>query len=729
MTSLQPVPLDAGQPSAAGEPAASGATATGGTTRADVELLEDLRAAFVSRLLDDREIALQKQGRVFFQISGAGHEALCLALARSLRPGHDWFFPYYRDRSLCLALGVTPEAMMLQATGAAADPASGGRQMPCHWGDPTLHIVSATSPTGSQCLPAVGCAEAGRYLVRHPELIDEGIVAQTDEITYVSLGEGSTSQGEFWESLNTACTLRLPVLYVVADNGWAISVPSVQQQPAPVFELVKGFEGLEVAAFDGCDYEESRLIGAQAVDYLRTGAGPVLLHAAVTRPYSHSAADTQSKYRTADDLAREASRDPLLAMAELALRRGLLDHDGVERLRGEAAGIVEAASATALASPPPDPHEVTRHLVSPGVATATWSAPVCAPLTGLPDGEATVMADAIGRCLHEVMAADPRVRVFGEDVADAPQAALGTVPGKGGVFGTTFGLQSSFGSDRCYNSPLAEANIIGRAIGQALRGLRPSPEIQFFDYIWTAMQQLRSELATLRWRSAGTFSAPMVIRVPIGGYLTGGAIWHSQSGESIFAHIPGLLVAMPSRAADAVGLLRTAFAGEDPVLFLEHKHLYRQPYARDPYPPPGWTLPFGQAALARRPADLAADATVVTWGAMVQRSLEAAGQLAEEGIETEVLDLRTIIPWDRQAVADSVSRTGRLVVAHEDVGTAGFGAEIAAWVAEECFHLLRAPILRVTALDTPVPYSPVLEEAVLPQVADVVDAVRSVTSA
>lgn len=730
MSSMQPVPMG---PVARSEDSPGG----NGTTEplhdaaspTDAELVDDLRAAFASRLLDDREIALQKQGRTFFQISGAGHEALCLALARSLRPGHDWFFPYYRDRSLCLGLGVTPEAMLLQAVGAASDPSSAGRQMPCHWGDPDLHIVSQTSPTGSQCLPAVGCAEAGRYLVHHPELLAEGIVAQPDEITYVSLGEGATSQGEFWESLNTACTLRLPVLYVVADNGWAISVPAVQQQSAPVFELVKGFEGLEVAAFDGCDYEESRRIGAQAVDYLRTGAGPVLLHAAVTRPYSHSAADTQSKYRTPDDLAREAARDPLRSMAELVLRRGLLDPSGIERVRSEAAAIVEAAATAALAAPPPDPLEVTRHLVSPGVARSCSAAPISPPLDDPPGADGTVIADAVGRCLHEVMAADPRIRVFGEDVADAPPAALGAVPGKGGVFGTTFGLQTTFGSDRCYNTPLAEANIIGRAIGQAIRGLRPSPEIQFFDYIWTAMAQLRSELATLRWRSAGAFSAPMVIRVPIGGYLTGGAIWHSQSGESIFAHIPGLLVAMPSRAADAVGLLRTAFAGDDPVLFLEHKHLYRQPYARDAYPPPGWALPFGQAALRRLPPDGIADATVVTWGAMVRKSLDAADRLAEDGIEVEVLDLRTIVPWDRQAVADSVARTGRLVVVHEDVGTAGFGAEIAAWVAGECFHLLRAPIGRVTALDTPVAYSPVLEEVILPQVEDVVDSVRSVTSA
>lgn len=688
-------------------------------------LIDDLRLAFLSRLLDDKEIALQKQNRVFFQISGAGHEALYLGLARSLRPGHDWFFPYYRDRALVLGLGVSAEAMLLQAVGAATDPSSAGRQMPCHWGDVARHIVSQTSPTGSQCLPAVGCAEAGRYLIRHPE-ISGSTTAAADEITYVSLGEGATSQGEFWESLNTACTLHLPVLYVVADNGWAISVPAVAQQPAPVHELVAGFKGLEIAAFDGTDYAESRRIGAEAIDYLRGGGGPVLLHAAVTRPYSHSAADTQSKYRTPDDLAADEARDPLRTMTSLAIAIGVLDAEGVGHLRRQAVEIVEAAAAAALAAPRPDPTTVTRHVVSPAVLqpVPTTVAAVAADNAEEPADpeEPLVMADAIRRCLHEVMAADSRVRVFGEDVADAPAAVLHLVAGKGGVFGTTHGLQATHGDDRCFNTPLAEANIIGRAVGQAIRGLRPSPEIQFFDYIWTAMQQLKSELATLRWRSAGTFSAPMVVRVPIGGYLTGGAIWHSQSGESIFAHIPGLIVVMPSRAADAVGLLRTAFAGDDPVMFLEHKHLYRQPYGRDPYPSVDVRIPFGQGVVRRNGTDV----TIVTWGAMVQRSLDAASTLSSTGIEAEVIDLRSIVPWDRQLVGDSIARTGRLIVAHEDVGTAGFGGEIVSWAADACFDLLRAPIKRVAALDTPVPYAPVLEDLVLPQTADVVAAVRSV---
>jgi len=684
-------------------------------------MLADFRLACISRALDDREITLQKQSRVFFQISGAGHEALLLALARSLRPGYDWFFPYYRDRALLLGLGVSPYEILLQAVGSAEDPSSAGRQMPCHWGFKELNVVTQSSPTGSQCLPAVGCAEAARYISRRPDL--PGCRAHGDEVTYVSLGEGATSEGEFWESLNTACTLALPVLYVVADNGYAISVPSADQAPAPISELVRGFRGLGVDRVDGRDYLAVRKIGAKAIARVRAGEGPRLLHAIVTRPYSHSSADTQSKYRTAADLEEEAAHDPILLLEQALVARGALSPEEAAQIRAEAKAEVAEAAQKALAAARPDPATVTEHvwLLPPVVEPTVEPTVETSPTSSEGVGDPVAMGEAIRRTLAERMAADERIRVFGEDVADAREAVLAQVEGKGGVFGTTAGLQRRFGLARCYNTPLAEANIVGRAVGQALRGLRPCPEIQFFDYIWTATQQIKSEAATIRWRSAGQFFCPMVIRVPIGGYLTGGAIWHSQCGEAFFTHVPGLLVAFPSRASDAAGLLRTAFRAEDPVLFLEHKHLLRQPYTKDPFPGPEHLVPFGRARLVRP----GRDATIITWGATVEKSRQAAERLAADGFEVEVLDLRTLAPFDREAIAASVRRTSRALVVHEDVLTGGFGGEIAAFIADECFGDLDAPVRRVAATDTPVAYEPTLERAILPQVEDVIEALEN----
>ena len=672
------------------------------------ELVADFRLACLSRALDDREILLQKQSRVFFQISGAGHEVLLLALARSLRSGYDWFFPYYRDRALALGLGVSPRAILLQAVGSSEDPASAGRQMPCHFGDAPRHIVTQSSPTGSQCLPAVGCAEAGRYAARRPQL---GCAAQGDEITYVSLGEGATSEGEFWESLNSACRLHLPVLFVVADNGYAISVRAADQAPAPVSELVHGFRGLAITKMNGWDYAACRTKGGRAVARVRAGEGPGLIHAKVTRPYSHSSADSQTKYRDAAELAAEAAHDPIDVFQRALVKAGVLTDEQADAIRAETKEEAARAADEALAAPRPDPATVTDNVVALPIFVGSRRRPPDAS-----EGDPVVMAEAIRLTLHQLMEADERIRVFGEDVADADEDVLDHVEGKGGVFGVTRGLQRRFGSARCFNTPLAESNIVGRGVGQALRGLRPCAEIQFFDYIWPAMQQLRSEAATIRWRSAGAFSCPLVVRVAIGGYLTGGAIWHSQSGESIFAHIPGLLVAFPSRARDAVGLLRASFAAEDPVLFLEHKHLYRQRYAADPMPADDWVLPFGTGDIVRPGTDL----TVVTWGATVQKSLAAAEELAGHGCSVEVVDLRSISPWDSALVAESVERTSRLLVVHEDTLTAGFGAEVAAWVAEHCFWSLDAPVGRVTATDTFVGYEPGLERAILPQVEDIV---------
>jgi 2-oxoisovalerate dehydrogenase E1 component len=678
------------------------------------EIREDFRKAWISRFLDDREIALQKQSRVFFQISGAGHEALLLGLGRYLRPGYDWFFPYYRDRSLMLSLGVTAEEILKLAVGSSEDKSSGGRQMPCHWGYRDLNVVTQSSATGSQCLPAVGCAEAARYISRRQL---PGCSAHGDELTYVSLGEGATSEGEFWESLNTACTLHLPVLFIVADNGYAISVPSAEQSPAPISELVLGFRGLHVHTLDGRDYFEVRSRSADIVAEVRAGVGPALVHATVTRPYSHSSADTQSKYRPAEELAMESANDPLLLFEKAIIEGGMVSPDEAAQMKEEARQVVIAAARTALGSPRPDPATVTDHVVRLPEVDASLEEAAGG------GGEVVALGEAIRRTLAEKMAEDERIRVFGEDVADAREAVLANVEGKGGVFGTTSGLQRQFGIARCYNTPLAEANIVGRAIGQGLRGLRPVPEVQFFDYIWTAMQQIKTEAATIRWRSNGAFSCPMVLRVPIGGYLAGGAIWHSQSGESIFAHIPGLTVVMPSRASDAVGLLRTALEAEDPVMFLEHKHLLRQPYTKDPFPSPSHRVGFGRGRVVRGGDEL----VIVTWGATVEKSRQAAEALAaEDGSSVAVVDLRSLIPWDKQLVAERVSHTSRVLVVHEDIVTCGFGAEVAAWIADNCFSDLDAPVGRVGAKDTHVAYEPTLEKAILPQVEDILAGARRV---
>jgi 2-oxoisovalerate dehydrogenase E1 component len=673
------------------------------------EAIDDYRLARMSQEVDARQLIIHKQGGAYFHISGEGHEALLTGLARSLRPGYDWFFPYYRDLALVLALGVTPLEVLLQAVGAADDPASGGRQMPSHWGKRELNIVTQSSPTGSQCLPAVGCAEGGRYISAH----HLALAAETDEVVYVSLGDGATSEGEFWESLNTACRLKLPIVYVVADNGFAISVPVKDQSPGPISDLVSSFPNLEVVRLDGTDYFATRAVGAEAVARARAGEGPVLIHAKVIRLDSHSSSDNQRKYRTDAEIAADREHAPVSRLRDELIGAGILEETDVKLIDEEVRAIVAEAGRQAVAAKKPDPASVTAQLVAiPEL-----------PDPGDPgsDGEPVTFGEAIRRTLHEQMAADERVRVFGEDVADA---ATEEVAGLGGVFGLTHGLQRAFGEDRCYNTPLAEANIVGRAIGQALRGLKPAPEIQFFDYIWPAMHQIRSEAATTRWRSNGAFNLPIVMRVSIGGYLNGGAIWHSQSGESIFTHIPGLIVMFPSRARDVAGLMRAAFRCEDPVMFLEHRHLFRQRYTIDPFPKPSFVLPIGKAATVREGRHL----SLVTWGATVQRSLVAALELAKEGIELEVIDLRTLAPWDQEAVASSVGRTGRCLIVHEDVLTGGFGAEIAAFVTDHCFENLDAPVRRHAAKDTWVGYELGLERATLPQPAGIAAAARELAA-
>jgi 2-oxoisovalerate dehydrogenase E1 component len=684
------------------------------------ELLDAYRWMLLSRKIDDKEIQIKNQSKSFFQISGAGHEAVLVAAARHLRPGIDWLFPYYRDRALCLTLGVTAREMFLASVGAKDDPANAGRQMPSHWGHRRFNMPSQSSCVGTHCLHAAGAAEAGLLYGRVTEIEGRESRYHPDEITYISIGEGGTSEGEFWESLNTAATKQLPLLYLVEDNGYAISVPVEVQTPAgDISRVLEGFPGLRTFRCDGTDYPASYRTLREAVQHVRDRKGPALVHAKVIRPYSHSFSDDEKLYKTPGEREAESRRDPLVRMRQLLLAEELATEEDLQEILADVEHEVQAAAEEALKAPHPEPETAALYVFSPDVdPTSNRFSTEPAPQG---KGSDTMVA-AINATLKDEMARDPRIVVFGQDVADAShEEALSQVAGKGGVFKATHGLQRAFGSDRVFNSPLAEANIVGRAVGMALRGLKPVVEIQFFDYIWPAFMQIRDEAAMMRYRSGNHWSCPVVIRVPIGGYLRGGAPYHSQSGVSIFAHTPGIRIVLPSNAQDAAGLLRTAIRCDDPVLFCEHKHLYRQTYNKAPYPGPGYMVPFGKAAVTRDGNDV----TVFTWGALVQRSLLAAQQAERLGISVAVIDLRSIIPYDWETIAAYTKKTSRVIVAHEDQLTCGFGAEIAARISEELFEYLDAPVKRVAALDCPVAYAPVLEERILPGTTDVLKAVKA----
>jgi len=706
------------------------------------QLIEAYRIMYTSRRIDDREILLKRQQKIFFQMSGAGHEAIGMAAGMALKPGYDWFYPYYRDRALCLALGVKPLEMFLQAVGAADDPSSGGRQMPSHWGYKRLNIVTQSSPTGSQILQAVGCAEAGRYFAQRPRAAEipeasnrpdyrqfKQVTFRGDEVSYVSLGDGTTSEGEFWEAMNATALNKLPVIFCVQDNGYAISVPvEIQTAGGSISRLVSGFPNFHFEEIDGTDPVASCAAFQRAVSYCREGHGPAFVHAHVIRPYSHSLSDDERLYRPDAERERDAARDPVSRTQMFLLREGILDEKGINELEKKVEEELQVAVDLALEALPSAPESVLQYVYSPDIdptSSAFDTQPVVGPDTS--DGKkpvAKTMADLINTTLRDEMRRDERMVIFGEDVADCSREEYlkrKLVKGKGGVFKLTFGLQNEFGTDRVFNSPLAEAAIVGRATGMATRGLKPVVEIQFFDYIWPAMMQIRDELSVIRWRSNNVFSCPVVIRVAIGGYLTGGAIYHSQCGESVFTHIPGLRVVFPSNALDAAGLLRTAIRCDDPVLFLEHKRLYRETYGRAPYPGPDYMIPFGKARIVHPGTDL----TVITYGAVVPRALQAAQKLEREhGVKVELIDLRCLNPFDWETIAASVGKTNRALVAYEDTLSWGYGAEIAARIADQLFDHLDAPVRCVAAADTFVAYQPILEDAILPQANDLFRAMK-----
>ncbi|MDB4913276.1 MAG: 2-oxo acid dehydrogenase component alpha/beta subunit [Gemmatimonadetes bacterium] len=672
------------------------------------QLLDAYRIMLLSRRLDDKEIQLKRQNKIFFQISGAGHEAILTAAGLVLKPAYDWFYLYYRDRALCLSLGMTANEMLYEAVGAAVDPSSGGRQMPSHWGHKDYNIVSTSSPTGTQFLQAAGSAEAS--LKAKVVGLTEGF--HGDEVIFVTTGDGTTSEGEFWESLNSAANLKLPVVYLVEDNGYAISVPvEVNTAGGSISKLVASFPDLYIQEVDGCDLLASYEVMKKAVQYARDRKGPALVHAKVIRPYSHSLSDDEVMYRPSDERDADAARDPLTQFPKWLVAEGHATDADLATMLEEVDALILSATDDALAQPQPGADTIHDFVYSPDVD------PTSEQFDTEDDpqfsGTETTMVDLLNACMKDEMRRDQKILIFGQDVADVSREQhLGKVKGKGGVFKVTWGLQKEFGGARVYNTPLAEATIVGRAIGMALRGLKPVVEVQFFDYIWPAYMQIRDELATMRWRSNNAFSSSVVIRVTYGGYIRG-AVYHSQTGASLFTHCPGLRVICPSNALDANGLLRTAIRCDDPVIFLEHKHLYRQTYNKAAHPGANFMIPFGKARTVREGTDV----TIVTYGATVQRAFAAANQMQEEqGISAEVIDLRSLSPWDQEAVYASVKKTNRVIVAYEDSISWGYGAEIAARIADDCFAWLDAPVRRVASTDTFVGYAPQLEDAILPQV-------------
>lgn len=660
------------------------------------ELLRAYRTMLLARRADEKILILLKQGKSFFHIGGSGHESAQVAAACALRPKHDWAFPYYRDMAFALHMGQKIEDVFLSALHRAEDPISGGRQPQGHYGRPDLRMPTQSSPTGTQYLQAVGVAMACKK-------------ERTDEIVYVSSGEGATSEGEFFEAVNWAARDSYPVIFFVQDNRYAISVP-VENQTAggSVFEVVAGFQGLDRYDVDGSNFAEIYNAMTKAVTKARSGKGPSLIKANVVRLLAHSSSDDQLKYRSKEDVERDKARDPIPIMTHYLIEEGFITDKDATAMQAEVREAVDAAATWAESRPLPEPSTVTDYVY--GRAHATPPRDFVEPTH---TGPKVVLVDAINHALKEEMARNPRLIVFGEDVADP----------KGGVFTATKGLSTQYGVTRAFNSPLAEASVIGVATGLALKGWTPVPEIQFGDYIWPAFMQIRDEIAMFRYRSNNGWPCPFVVRVPVGGYIHGGH-YHSQSIESIMAHIPGIRIAFPSNAADAKGLLKAAIRGDDPVLFLEHKGLYRQGYASSPEPDESYILPLGVACVKKQGTDM----SVITYGALVQKSLEAARKMEERGTSVEVIDLRTINPLDTDSIYRSVQKTGRVLIVHEDTISSGFGAEIAALIAQNCFEHLDAPVRRVAALDTPVPYSPPLENAMLPNEAKILAALEELAA-
>ena len=652
------------------------------------QILDVFRKMALSRRLDEKMLILLRQGKSFFHIGASGHEAAQLAAAVLIRPGEDWSYPYYRDGAYCIGLGMTAREQLLCFLSRADDPNSGGRQMPQHYGHKDLRIVSQSSPTGTQFLQAVGTAIARK-------------MEKTKDVVYVSSGEGTTSQGDFHEALNWASNAKAPVIFHIQDNEYAISTHKSEQTADSVYTMTAGFKNLSRYDVDGTNFFETNLAFKQAVERARRGKGPSLIVSNVVRLLPHSSSDDQRKYRTPKALEEDRKRDPLTILEDQCIREKLISAKEIEKIRTEVKAQVDADTEWAEGQEYPDGDTALDHIYSGDMPMNEPSFDAVA--------DKVVIVDAINHALKEEMARNDKMVIYGQDIADP----------KGGVFTATKGLSDEFGIDRVFNSPLAESSIVGTAVGMAVAGYKPVVEIQFGDYIWTAMMQLRNEVSTLRYRSNNAWKCPLVVRVPVGGYIHG-ALYHSQSIDGYFIHMPGIYLAYPSNAADAKGLLKMACRMDDPVIYMEHKGLYRQGYAATEEPGEDYALPFGKGRIVCQGNEL----TIVTWGAMVQKSIEGIKSLALADGVVEIIDLRTLNPLDLDMIEASLEKTGKVLVVYEDNLTNGPGAEISALIADRFFELLDGPVRRVAAKDSPVPFNWFLEEKILPQTEDVSIAIQ-----
>jgi 2-oxoisovalerate dehydrogenase E1 component len=644
----------------------------------DDQIVEMYRLMLLTRRVDDRMWALQRQGRAAFVLGASGHEAVQVGSVFTLDPERDWILPYYRDMGVALAWGFTPEEVFLGVFARKDDPMSGGRQLPSHWSDPDRRVLTQSSVIGPQYPHAAGIAHAVK-------------TRGGDEVVVVYGGEGSTSEGDWHEAMNWAGIHRLPLIFVIENNQYAISVPTEEEVAGKLADRAQGY-GFVGVAIDGNNPLAVVQTMQEAVARARSGNGPTLVEAETYRYYAHTSDDNDALYRTREEVETWRKQDPVARLRQYLIENRLLTEAQEADLDGEVVGLLAEAVKRAEAAPSPDEpvERVYARVIEPGPAVTESEA--------APQGETVNLIAAINRTLHEILEQNGDAIVFGEDVARR----------KGGVFKATEGLTERFGAQRCFNTPIAESSIIGVAIGLAAAGYRVLPEIQFADYMHPAFNQIVSEASRISYRSNGRWTCPIVIRAPYGAGVHG-ALYHSQSIEAFYSHVPGLKVVIPSTPADAKGLLHTAFHDPDPVMFLEPKKLYR--LAKGPFPEGRHRVPLGQAAIRH----LGSDLTIIAYGAMVHFALDAVPILEELDISPEVIDLRSLKPLDWATIEASIKKTSRALVVHEDNQFVGYGAEVAAQIADKTFEWLDAPVRRYGLPDVPImPYAGSLEKALYP---------------